>query len=388
MDFTKAVELLISDRVSKVTFRTRGPATDATLPINRAKLTTATAHGLAVGDIVVVDSVSTGTEDVGGNVGYDGRVKVVSIPSSTTFTYASTGISEASTAVTAGVVTRLKPVNFNELADVRGGPKTVTGYKLEQVNYNTANVEGYVDKRALRDGLDYTEPYISARTIQMSLSVYGETLGDFWDKIDELSKALAPNAIGYERDYGVRPLRFFQPTRVLFDSYPTGIEMEMGIRPTSLVQYGVSRSMSTGIEMNGYAQRVSCNMMVPDPKKYNYNDRYTGQFNRGSIPSFAKISGSGYASDTKITVKWSSGGKSSTVALIVGRGHWSIDLDRMKTMGRVRIFHQETTGDFLVYPGTTTLDSVTAVLYENINAAIGGASDPTSVVVSFKEAWL
>lgn len=388
MDFTKAVELLVSDKVSKVTFRTRGPATDATLPINRAKLTTATAHGLAVGDIVIVDSVSTGTEDVGGNVGYDGRVKVISIPSSTTFTYASTGISEASTAVTAGVVTRLAPVNLNNLADIRGGPKTVTGYKLEQVNYNTANVEGYVDKRALRDGLDYTEPYISARTIQMSVSVYGETLGDFWDKIDELSKALAPNAIGYERDYGVRPLRFFQPTRVLFDSYPTGIEMEIGIRPTSLVQYGVSRSMSTGIEMNGYAQRVACNMMMPDPKKYNYNDRYTGQFNRGSIPSFAKISGSGYASDTKITVKWSSGGKSSTVALIVGRGHWSIDLDRMKTMGRVRIFHQETTGDFLVYPGTTTLDSVTAVLYESINAAIGGASDPTSVVVSFKEAWL
>ena len=388
MDFTKAVELLVSDKVSKVTYRTRGPATDATLPINVAKLTTATAHGLAVGDAVVIDSVSTGTEDTGGNVGYDGRYKVLAVPSSTTFTYANTGISQVSNAVTAGIVTRLAPVNLNNLADIRGGPKTVTGYKLEQVNYNTANVEGYVDKRALRDGLDYTEPYISARTIQMSVSVYGETLGDFWDKIDELSKALAPNAIGYEKNYGVRPLRFYQPTRVLFDSYPSGIEMEIGVRPTSLVQFAVSRSMSTGIEMNGYAQRVACNLMMPEPRKYNINPRYSGQYNRGSIPSFVTIRGSGYASDTKITTKWSSGGKSSTVALIVGRGHWSIDLDRMTTTGRVRIFHQETTGDFLMYPGPTTLDSVTAVLYDNIASAIGGTSDPTSVTVEFKEAWL
>jgi hypothetical protein len=54
----------------------------------------------------------------------------------------------------------------------------------------------------------------------------------------------------------------------------------------------------------------------------------------------------------------------------------------------VRILHQETVGDFMVYPGTTTLDSVTAVLYSDIQAAIGGASDPTNVQVQFKEAWL
>jgi hypothetical protein len=388
MDFTKPVRLFISDKVSKVTYRTRGPATDGTLPINRAKLTTATAHGLAVGDLVYVDSVSTGTVDTGGNIGYDGRYVVLSVPSSTTFTYESVGISEASTAVTAGISVKLDSLNLNELADVRGGPKTVTGYKLEQVNYNTANIEGYVDKRALRDGLDYTEPYLSARTIQMSVGVYGETLGDFWDQMDKLSRALAPNAVAFEKDYGVRPFRFYQPTRTGFDSYPSGIDMEVSIRPTTLVQYGVTRSMSTGLEASGYAQRVTINMMMPDPRKYHYNVRNIGQVNRGSIPSFATIFGSGYASDTKLTIKWSSGGKTNTVALIVGRGHWRIDLDRVTTIGKVRILHQETVGDFMVYPGTTTLDSVTAVLYANIQSAIGGASDPTNVQVQFKEAWL
>ena len=388
MDFTKPVRLFISDRVSKVTYRTRGPATDNTLPVNRVKLTTSTAHGLAVGDIVQVSSVSTGTADTGGNIGYDGRHVVVSIPSSTTFTYTSVGISEASTAVTAGIAVKLDTLNINELADVRGGPRTVTGYKLEQVNYNTANIEGYVDKRAMRDGIDYTEPYLSARTMQISIGVYGETLGDFWDQMDKLSKALAPNAIAFEGDYGVRPFRFYQPTRVGFENYPSGIDMEVGVRPTTLVQFGVTRSMSTGLEANGYAQRVTANVMIPDPRKYHYNIRDIGQVNRGSMPSYATILGSGYASDTKITVTWYSGGKTNVVALIVGRGHWKINLDNLSTMGRVRILHQETVGDFMVYPGDTTLVSVTAVLYSDIQAAIGGASDPTNVQVQFKEAWL
>jgi hypothetical protein len=63
---------------------------------NVAKLTTAAAHGLAVGDTVVVASVGVAT--------YNGEVKVLSVPSSTTFTYASVGTTEASTADTAGRV--------------------------------------------------------------------------------------------------------------------------------------------------------------------------------------------------------------------------------------------------------------------------------------------
>jgi hypothetical protein len=391
MDFNKPVRLYLSDKVSKVTFRTRGPATDTSLALNEAKLTTTSAHGMAVGDVFMVDSVSTGSADLGGNINYDGRYIVKRVPTSTTIVYDNVGVSEVSTAVTAGIATRLDSLNINELVDVRRGPKTVTGYKLEQVNYNTASIEGYVDKRALRDGLDYTEPYLSARTIQMYIGIYGETLGDFWDQIDKLSKALAPNAIGFERDYGVRPLRFYQPTRTGFESYPSGIEMEIGVRPTSLVQYGVTRSMSTGLEVNGFAQRVSVNLLMPDPKKYHINKRTIGQTNRGSAPSFATIRGSGFAGDTKVTTSWYSGGKISTVTLIVGQGHWAIEMDRVTTTGEVRIYHQETKGDFMVYPGATSYvnsPTYSSTLYTSVAAAIGGASDPASVTVEFKEAWL
>jgi hypothetical protein len=61
-----------------------------------ATLTTAVAHGLSVGDEINVLTV--------GGTGYNGRVVVLSVPSATTFTYASPGTDEASAADTAGRV--------------------------------------------------------------------------------------------------------------------------------------------------------------------------------------------------------------------------------------------------------------------------------------------
>ena len=181
MDFTKPVKLYNVAKVAKVTKRKRSNFV--------ATLTTSVAHGFSVGDPVIIDSVSSGIFDTGGNINYDGRYVVKAIPTSTTFTYDNVGYNEAEQNVAAGVATKLDTINLNELADVRGGPRTVTGYKLEQVNYNLANIEGYVDKRALRDGLDYTEPFLSARTIQLQVGIFGETLGDFWDLADKIGRA-------------------------------------------------------------------------------------------------------------------------------------------------------------------------------------------------------
>lgn len=61
-----------------------------------ATLTTAATHGLSVGDAINVLTV--------GGTGYNGRVVVLSVPTSTTFTYASPGDDESSTADTAGRV--------------------------------------------------------------------------------------------------------------------------------------------------------------------------------------------------------------------------------------------------------------------------------------------
>lgn len=63
---------------------------------NVATITTSAAHGLAVGDIVETVSI--------GGTGYNSVNVVLSVPTTTTFTYASTGSDEGSTADTGGVV--------------------------------------------------------------------------------------------------------------------------------------------------------------------------------------------------------------------------------------------------------------------------------------------
>lgn len=259
-------------------------------------------------------------------------------------------------------------VDLNSLATTLRGPKPITGFRVDQVAYNTSQVRGYLDQRSLRDGLDYTEPFLGARPVQVAVSVYGETLGDFWDQCDILSKALSPMPTDWTSTYGVRPMRFYQPTRSQGADFPYGIELELGVRPTTLLQFTANRSMSVGMDTGGFSQRVTVGLLAPDPRKYHTASRSVPSKNRGSEASYATVSGTGTAS-TSTAVTWTSGGKTSTVTIIpTATGAFTAELDRM-VLTNCRLDHEATSGDFLVYPGTTAISS-------------------GSLTVSFKEAWL
>lgn len=261
-------------------------------------------------------------------------------------------------------------VDINNLADLKRGPKPITGFKLDQASYEASPVRGYLDQRALRDGVDYTEPYLGARQIQLAVSVYGETLGDFWDQMDVLAKAASPMPNSWTTTYGVRPFRFYQPTRTQGSDFPYGIELQMGVRPTGLIQYSATRSMSVGMETGGFSQRVIIPLIAPDPHKTHTSLRTVGNINRGSEATYAIIAGSGTA-DTPVAVTWSSGNKSSTVTIIpTATGSFTAEMDKM-VLTNCRIDHLGTTGDFQVYPGATSYTSNTG-----------------SLTVSFYETWL
>jgi hypothetical protein len=261
-------------------------------------------------------------------------------------------------------------VDLNSLATTLRGPKPITGFRVDQINYNTSQVRGYLDQRALRDGVDYTEPFLGARPVQIAVSVYGETLGDFWDQCDILSKALSPMPTEWTTTYGVRPMRFYQPTRTQGADFPYGIELDMGVRPTTLLQFTANRTMSVGMETGGFSQRVTVGLLAPDPRKYHTASRSVPSTNRGSEASYATVSGTGTAA-TAVAVTWTSGGKTSTVTVIpTANGAFSAELDRM-VLTNCRIDHVNTTGDFLVYPGSTSYG-------DNVG----------SLTVSFREAWL
>lgn len=257
-------------------------------------------------------------------------------------------------------------VDINNLADMKRGPKPITGFKLDQAGYEASPVRGYVDQRALRDGVDYTEPFLGARQVQLAVSVYGETLGDFWDQIDVLAKALSPMPNAWTATYGIRPLRFYQPTRSQASDFPYGIELELGVRPTGLIQFSATRAMSVGMETGGFSQRVVVPLFAPDPHKRHVNLRVLPSSNRGSEPSYAIISGTGTI-DTPVSVTWThSGGNTSTITIIpTATGAFTAELDRM-VLSNCRIDHVGTTGDFQVYPGSSTVSgSLTISFYES-----------------------
>ena len=262
-------------------------------------------------------------------------------------------------------------IDLNSLAGVRGGSAPLSGYKVESVNYNTVSANGFMDNQALRDGAVVTESYLGARGIDFVVSVYGETIGDFWDKLDQLSAALQPMPKDFNTNYGLRPLRFFQPTWSGAYSFPNGIELELTCRPSALPTYNVSRRDSIGNPNGGFAQPVSVRLVAPNPRKtYISSNTITvggaAGTHRGTATVYATLSKTSCTAGD--TVTWTCG-DSTVVAVAIADGTVSVETENM-TQTNCRITHGSSTGSFLVYPGTTTLTGT------------------DTATLTFTEAWL
>lgn len=262
-------------------------------------------------------------------------------------------------------------IDLNSLAGVRGGASPLSGYKVESVNYSTVAANGFMDSQALRDGAVVTESYLGARGIDIVVSVYGETIGDFWDKLDQLSAALQPMPKDFTDNYGLRPLRFFQPTWSGAYSFPDGIELELTCKPSSLPTYNVSRRNSIGNPSSGFAQPVSVRLVAPNPRKTYVSSKTltvggSSEKHRGTATVYATLAKSGCTAGDTVTWTW---GDSTVVAVAIADGAVGVDTETM-TQTNCRITHGSSTGSFLVYPGSVTLTGT------------AGAT------LTFREAWL
>ena len=263
-------------------------------------------------------------------------------------------------------------LDLNSLAGVRVGAAPLSGFKVESANYAAVAASGFIDKTALRDGSSVTEAYLGSRGVELVVSVYGETIGDFWDNIDTLTAALQPMPLGFDSTYGVRALRFFQPTWSLSADFPGGIELDMLVRSASLPQYNVGRRTSVGKSSDGFAQPAQIRLIAPNPKKFLTTTKSGAGTHRGSAPVYPVLSKSSCAAGDSVTFSWTSGGLTSTVvATAIDAGAISIDTDSM-AQTNCRINHGNTSGDFLVRPGAVVIEGTTTA----------------GAVVTYREAWL
>lgn len=188
------------------------------------------------------------------------------------------------------------PLDLNSLRDPAGiGSAPVSGYLIEQVDFSSVPITAFTEDTPLIDGVDSYDPYLSARTISMVVSVYGSSYGDFWDKITALNAAFqaqpkAANTGTYPAlaADGQRKLSFSQPK--VGGSY----SLYMMVRPMALPRFVTDAASAAGDDARGYSVKCSIALMAEDPYKY------------FATESSFSITGSGTVSvvNTGTTIAW------------------------------------------------------------------------------------
>jgi hypothetical protein len=188
------------------------------------------------------------------------------------------------------------PLDINSLRDPSAvGSAPMSGYLIEQVDFSSVPITAFTEDTPLVDGVDSYDPYLSSRSINIVLSVYGSSYGDFWDKITEITAALQAQPMAastgtyaaLEAD-GKRKLSFSQPKAS--GSY----SLYMMVRPMALPRFVTDASSSAGDSSRGYSVRCSIGLMAEDPYKYFETESTFSRVGSGSLT----------ISNTGTTVAW------------------------------------------------------------------------------------
>jgi hypothetical protein len=140
---------------------------------------------------------------------------------------------------------------------------------IDSVDFSMVGVSAFTEDTPLVDGIDSYDPYLGGRQINMIISVYGDTYGDFWDKITALNFAFqamprAANTGTYaalDAD-GKRKMSFSQPKAS--GSY----SLYMMVRPAAMPRFVVDNASVAGISERGYSTKVQVSLISEDPYKY------------------------------------------------------------------------------------------------------------------------
>ena len=164
--------------------------------------------------------------------------------------------------------------DFNSIAasDVTT-PSPRGGYKVMSARFNEIPMVGYIDKRALQDGVDVGDSYLAMRSMSIVCGVFGTSTGDLHDKVTALLGALRPIPRRYEDEYGFRELAFSQAT-IDTSTYTSGfIDMVMLVRPSSIPEVTYTSAQSIGVSAKGFAVMVGFSLIAQTPYRFRASSR-------------------------------------------------------------------------------------------------------------------
>lgn len=152
-------------------------------------------------------------------------------------------------------------LELNTVTAALGPAVPLSGYAVDGVVLGAAGVRGYSVEQAQRDGIQSAEAFIGSKNVNLIVSAYGSTLGDFWDKIDTLSGATDPYPDAFVTNDGFRQLRFYSPTGA------TSNLVYMLVRPTATPAVNVTKNQSVGSSSKGFASNTQLQFIAKDPRK-------------------------------------------------------------------------------------------------------------------------
>lgn len=156
------------------------------------------------------------------------------------------------------------------------GPRS--GYKVMATSLGASNAVGYVDKRAVDDGIDVGDAYLTGRQVDIQCAVFGSTLADFHSKMQELSDSMRINPRYYDSSYGFRNLKFSQAT-IDTSTYTSGsAELRMVVRPIGVpnVIYNQAASIEQSVSTSasrGFSATMNISFMAREPYRFRQTQR-------------------------------------------------------------------------------------------------------------------
>jgi hypothetical protein len=171
-------------------------------------------------------------------------------------------------------------LNINSIAssDVTASSGPRSGYKVMATSLGASNAVGYTDKRAVDDGIDVGDAYLTGRQIDISCAVFGSTLADFHSKIQELSDTMRINPRYYDNSYGFRELKFSQAT-IDTTNYTSGFaDLRCVVRPMSVpnIIYNQAASIDHSVSTSatrGFSATVNLSFMAREPYRFRQTER-------------------------------------------------------------------------------------------------------------------
>lgn len=283
-------------------------------------------------------------------------------------------------------------LNLNSITSAPAAGTPFSGYIVETLVYSRAQVAGFVDPLAQRDGVDTDIATIPQRQTAMIVQVYGSTHADFYDKLDDLNQAFQPYPEWALSTDGFRALRFSQPTSISAYS-ANGIPLELSVRPIALPDYTLANDFVTPRTSDrGLTTKVNIGLMSKDPRKVAQNvTSQTINLSSGSATTTITHNGNYHAYPTFTIVSSMSTSSTLNISSALFTAAVSISTGSNTTI----INSLERT---VKVNGTLTMSSVqsttTQFPYLNEGANVltigfsGGGPHPSSISVEYREAWL